>query len=430
MTVDPEFPADGAEPAAEPWGLVAACAALMAISAGIWYSASVFFVALLREFGRDYASTASIYSLFTVCYGIGGMLAGVLVDRVGARRTILLGGLLVPVALAANSLVPSMGWMYLSQGILVAFGMSASGYVPVSALLTQCFDRRRGLAIGLASGGVGIGIMAVVPLTQWMIEHAGWRLAYLTLALGNGVVVIPVALWLLPDGRRVGPGGLPRAPDGAPATGRAGPASSSSLLAALGTREFWLVTATFSLVNSPTQLVLTHHVAHMVEAGQAKMLVAGIVGIVGLMSIPGKILWGYLSDRWWLELVYAAGVSCLVASIAVLMAMTPASSAWTLYAYAILMGFGYAVSPAMTPMLSGRFFAGPHFGAILGGLSVFYHTGGAIGVWMAGHVHDLTGSYHVALVAAMLCALAGVGTAWLAAPRRVTAPGLVRRYDR
>jgi MFS family permease len=402
----------------------------MAISAGIWYSASVFFVALLSEFRQNYASTASIYSLFTVCYGIGGMIAGGLVDRVGARRTILLGGLLVPVALAANSLVPSLGWMYLSQGVLVALGMSASGYVPVSALLTRCFDRHRGLAIGLASAGVGIGIMTVVPLTQWLIEHAGWRFAYLTLAVGNGVVVIPVSLLLLPDERRAAPGSLQREPDGMPAVSRPGPAPASSLLAALATREFWLVTATFSLINSPTQLVLTHHVAHMVEAGQGKMLVAGIVGIVGLMSIPGKILWGYLSDRWWLEMVYAAGVSCLVASIAVLMGMAPGSPAWVLYAYAALMGFGYAVSPAMTPMMSGRFFAGPHFGAILGGLSVFYHTGGAIGVWLAGHTHDLTGSYRLALVAAMLCAMAGVATAWLAAPRQVTAPGMFRRLQR
>ncbi len=421
MTAEPDCPAHCTDPALEPWGLVASCAALMAISAGIWYSASVFFVALLREFGQDYALTASIYSLFTVCYGIGGMIAGGLVDRIGARRTILLGGLVAPVALFANSLVPSMGWMYLSQGILVAFGMSASGYVPVSALLTQCFHRRRGLAIGLASGGVGVGIMAVVPLTQWVIEHAGWRLAYLSLALGNAAVVIPVALFLLPEGRQAGPDTLRRDPIGA------GQAPGATLLAALSTREFWLVTATFSLINSPTQLVLTHHVAHMVEVGHGKMLVAGIVGIVGLMSIPAKILWGYLSDRWWLELVYATGVSCLIASIAVLMAMTPASSTWVLYAYATLMGFGYAVSPAMTPVMGGRFFAGPHFGAILGGLSVFYHTGGAIGVWLAGHMHDLTGSYRLALVAAMLCAMAGLGTAWLAAPRRVTVPGMFGR---
>jgi len=175
--------------------------------------------------------------------------------------------------------------------------------------------------------------------------------------------------------------------------------------------------------------MLTHHVAHMVEAEHPKMLVAGIVAIVGFVSIPGKILWGYLSDRWWLETVYAAGISCLVASIAILMSLTPNSSAWTLYVYAVLMGFGYAVSPAMTPMMGARFFAGPHFGAILGGISAFYHAGGAVAVWLAGWSHDVTGSYQVAFAASMVCAVGGATCAWLAAPRRVLMPG-VRQGDR
>ncbi|HSC71717.1 MAG TPA: MFS transporter, partial [Candidatus Methylomirabilis sp.] len=86
----------------ERWGLVAACSGLMTISSGVWYTASVFFVALVGEFGWDYASTASIFALFTVLYGVWGILVGHLVDRFGARRVVLAGGLLLPFAIAAN----------------------------------------------------------------------------------------------------------------------------------------------------------------------------------------------------------------------------------------------------------------------------------------------------------------------------------------
>jgi MFS family permease len=423
MTADPNPGRENTSPAPEPWGMVAACAVVMAMSAGVWYSASVFFLALLKEFQHGYAYTAGVYSLFTVCYGISGMISGGLVDRVGSRRSILLGGVLVPIALTLNSLAPSLGWMYLSQGILVAFGMATCGYVPVSALLTRCFHRHRGLAIGTASAGVGLGILVVVPLTQLVIEQYGWRLAYVVLAVLNGIVTIPVALFLLPDRSRESVAGPPMQPGGAPGPVPEGPSGWSSLPAALTTREFWLVTATFSLINGPTQLILTHHVAHMVEAGQSKMFVASIVGLVGLASIPGKILWGYLSDRWWLETVYATGVFCLVGSILLLTGIAPDSPIWSLYVYATLMGFGYAVSPTLTPILGARFFAGPHFGAILGGLSVFYHTGGAVGVWLAGYSHDLTGNYQVAFAASILCAFAGLTCAWLAGPRRVRVPG-------
>jgi MFS family permease len=90
-----------------------------------------------------------------------------------------------------------------------------------------------------------------------------------------------------------------------------------------------------------------------------------------------------------------------------------------LYLYATLMAFGYAVSPAMTPILSGRFFAGPHFGMIFGAVNILYHLGGAAGVWMAGYAHDITGTYRAAFLGSMLSAAITVGCVWLAAPRRI-----------
>jgi MFS family permease len=148
---------------------------------------------------------------------------------------------------------------------------------------------------------------------------------------------------------------------------------------------------------------------------------------VGLVSVPGKMLWGYLSDRWWPELIYTAATACLVAGIAVLMLAGSDGSVGQLYGYAVLVGLGYAVSPAMTPILSGRFFAGPHFGVIFGALNVLYHAGGAAGVWMAGYLHDLTGSYRAAFAVSICAALCGAACAWLAAPRRIktaeTSPG-------
>jgi MFS family permease len=398
--------------------MVVAGAILMAITAGIWYSASVFFVALLQEFRQDYAFTAGIFSLFTICYGISGLLVGGLVDRLGSRSLIVAGGVLLPLALTANALAPGAAWLYLSHGILAALGLSAVGYVPVSVLLTRCFHRRRGLAIGSASAGVGLGILALVPLAQLLIDRVGWRLTYVVLAAISAAVILPVALVFLP-GRGAESSWVPRPPDPFGPGRSAWGARGGPLLAAVCSREFWLVTATFTLINNPVQMVLTHQVAHLVEVGHPHLLVAGVVAVVGLVSVPGKMLWGYLSDRWWPELIYTAATACLVAGIAVLMMAGPEWSAGRLYGYAVLLGLGYAVSPAMTPILSGRFFAGPHFGVIFGALNVLYHAGGAAGVWMAGYLHDVTGSYRTAFAASLCAALCGAACAWLAAPRRV-----------
>lgn len=403
----------------ERWGLVAACSGLMTISSGVWYTASVFFVALIKEFGWDYASTASIFSLCTVLYGAWGILVGHLVDRFGPRRVVLAGGLLLPLAMAANAAAHDHWHLYVTHGVLVALGLSATGYVPVSLVVTRQFREQRGLALGTASAGVGVGILVLVPMTQVFIDHWGWRIAYLALAAISAAVVLPVGFFALSDRRIASSPEEEQPPAGAARLSQGSRAARDwTLASALCSREFWFVTATFALLNGPTQLVLTHHVAYLVEAGHSKMLVAGIVGLVGLFSIPGKIGWGFLSDRWWPELIYMAGGACVVAAILTLLAIDPASSVWSLYAYAVLMGFGYAVSPAMTPILSGRFFVGRHFGIILGALNTFYQSAGAAGIWLAGYAHDVTGSYRLPLLGSIASVGLAVACVWMAAPRR------------
>ena len=401
------------------WGLVVASATLMAISSGVWYAASVFFVVLIQEFRSDYASTAGVISVFIVFYGLWGILAGSLLDRLGPRRVILAGGIVLPLALVSSGSITALWQLYLTHGVLTPLGLSLMSYVPVSVLVTKTFRTQRGLALGMASAGVGIGISVVVPLTQFLIDWAGWRLAYVGLAAIAAGVVLPVGLLALrAEGRSPAqvPGTASAAAGGVP-RGTAG--REWTLAAAMRSREFWLVTAAFAFLNCPIQLALTHHVAHLVEVGHSKLLVAGIVGLVGLVSIPGKIWWGYLADRWLPEWIYVVGCAFVVAGMLVLLGVGPASPLWSLYAYALLMGVGYSVSPAMTPIMCGIFFAGPHFGVIFGCLNILYHAGGAAGVWLAGYVHDLTGNYRLSFSASMASAAITVLLVWLAAPRRL-----------
>jgi MFS family permease len=412
------------------WGMVAASATLMSISSGVWYASSVLFVALIQEFHWDYGSTAGIFSTFILMYGVWGVLAGLLLDRFGPRRVILAGGVLLPVALASSGLATALPTLYLTHGVITPLGLSLMSYVPVSVLLTRNFYARRGLALGFASAGVGVGILIVVPLTQFLIDRAGWRMAYFGLAAIAASVVLPIALLAIrEETSRIAGSARPRPPA---ASSLVSPSDRPewTLASAIRSREFWLVTATFMCLNSPIQLVLTHQIAHLVEIGHSKILVAGIMGLVGLVSIPGKIWWGYLADRVWPEWIYLAGCAFVVAGIAVLLGIGPVSPLWHLYLYAALMGVGYAVSPAMTPIMCGLFFGGPHFGVIFGALNMLYHAGGASGVWLAGYAHDLTGNYRLPFSASMASATATVLLVWLVAPRRLRVRSAERQAPR
>jgi MFS family permease len=179
------------------WRLVAACSALMAMSSGAWYTGSLFFVAIIREFGWGYASTASIFSLFTVLYGAWGILIGHLVDRVGPRAVVVGGGLLLPLALLGSGSAHALWHLYVTHSLLTALGLAATTYVPVSLVLARRFQEERGLAFGIASAGVGIGILVFVPFAQVIMSLWGWRVAYRALAVAAALVVFPVGFFAL-----------------------------------------------------------------------------------------------------------------------------------------------------------------------------------------------------------------------------------------
>jgi predicted MFS family arabinose efflux permease len=380
----------------------------MAVNSGVWYSGSVFFVALIREFGWSYAATSGILSLFSILAGGWGILVGTLVDRVGARPIVLGGGIILGGAVAANGLASAPWHLYLTHSVLAALGLACIGWVPVSILLARRFAARRGLALGIASAGVGLGISVVVPLAQAMIEGVGLRLAYLGVGVLAAAVVLPVAA-TLPRDRPAGS----RSRDA-----EEGQAGGWPLWRAVRRREFWGVAAVFVLLNAPVQLTLTHQVAHLIEIGMPRLAAAGVMGVLGLASIPAKVVWGFLSDRWRLEWTYTGGIAALVVGIAGLLLVGPGSPGWALHAAAVCIGVGYAVSPALTPVLTVRFFPGRDFGAVFGTLAMMHNTGGAVGVWLAGYAHDVTGSYRVPLVGSIACGLMAAAAVWLLAPRR------------
>ena len=419
MTTYPDSPKPPSSLSKNPWGMVVASAAMMAVSSTIWYAASVFFVALVGEFGWSYASTTSIFSIFAFLYGVWGILVGHLVDRFGARCVVLGGGLLFAIALTASGSAHALWHFYITHSILSSLGFASTSYVPVSIVLTRRFREHRGLALGIASAGAGIGILIFIPLTQLIINHWGWRVAFRALAAITALVCLPVGFFGMRETRVAPPeeDGPDRTPSLPVPAVHIRP--ESTLASAVRYREFWFVLATFVLLNGPIQVALTHHAPLLVEAGHTRTLVALIIGLVGLFSIGGKIGWGSLSDHWWLELIYVGGAGCFIGALLILLTIHPTSSIWSLYGYAVLMGLGYSMYPAITPVLCGRFFAGRHFGVILATLNCSYHSWGALASWLAGYAHDLTGSYRLPLVGCMLSAVLAVGCAWLAAPRRI-----------
>ncbi|MBI4589860.1 MAG: MFS transporter [Candidatus Rokubacteria bacterium] len=396
----------------------------LALAYGVWYSYSLFFVALLHEFGWSRSLLAGAFSVFALAHGCLSPALGWLSDRVGPRRLVVAGGLIFGLALVADGAISRPWHLYLTFGILTAVGAAAAGWVPAVVLVQRWFPERPGFTFGIASSGIGVGIFLVVPLCQVLIEWLGWRWAFRTVGGLALLWVIPATLALVrdpPTGRATatpsgGDDSSPWAASLATAAGSAGP-RERTLQAAARTLPFWLFAGALFLGSFCTQTLLIHQAAYLVDHEIPALMAALVVSVVGLSSIVSKTGGGWLSDRLPREVVYTLGMGCVVSSVGALGLIAIAPVAILAYAYGVLVGLGYPVTASLMPAVVGDHFRGRHFGSIFGTLQLFSALGGSAGPWVAGRLFDLTGSYRAAFLAAVCAAVAATVALWLARRR-------------
>jgi MFS family permease len=383
----------------------------LSLAYGIWYAYSVILVALLQEFGWSRSVLAGAFSAFTLVHGAANPLVGTLCDRVRPLQLMAGGGVLLGLALWADSYISTPGQLYLGFGLFTALAVAAAGWIPALVQVQRDFQDRLGLALGIVSSGVGVGMLLVVPLTQLLIDAYGWRAAFRVLA-------VICALWIVPSSLLL----LRLAPRRAPVTRTAsatGAARHVTLGQAMRGAPFWLMLAAFFFGNLCSQTLHVHQVAYLVDRGVAAIVAASVVGVVGLASIVGKTGGGWLSDRVERERVYVGGIAVMLASLAVLASLGQSPAPGTIYLYGALLGLGYSVTASLIPAMVSDRFSGPHFGAIVGMGLLGSAIGSAVGPWMAGYLFDRTGSYAIAFGLAAACGLAAGVAGWRARTLRV-----------
>ncbi|MHB1132930.1 MAG: MFS transporter [Chloroflexota bacterium] len=421
------------------WVVLASSFTILAVAYTVRYGYSVFFVAILEEFGWSRALTAGAYSISVLIYGITGPLAGLLIDRWGPRVVMSVGALLLAAGMVGCSFTTEPWHLYVFYGLFASLGMNLAGWVPAVAIMQNWFVRRLGLVLGIAAAGIGFGMLALVPLCQSIILQLGWRSAFLAVAAMVLVVLLPSAAFL----QRKRPQDLGLQPDG----GNSSPAETrqqqDSLVvdeawarrdwtprAALSNGRFWLAALCYFAICFATQMPLVHHVALLVDSGYDKMLAASAVSMVGIASVVGKLTWGLASDRYGREVTFTISLGFAAVGIALLIVARGAPIAWLPYAYGIWMGLGYATMAPAASFIA-DLFRGKSFGTIFGILSGAGGIGTSLGSWVAGYIFDVSGDYLLALLLAEGALVLAVVALWLTAPRKVRlVPGQAAKMRR
>ena len=380
----------------------------LAIAYGIWYSYSVILVALLAEFGWSRSVLAGAFSVFTLVHGGLNPVIGMLCARFRPLRVMAVGGAAMGVTLFADSFISTPLGLYVAFGVLTAIAVALAGWVPSLVFAQHNFQDRLGLSVGIISAGVGVGMLLVVPLTQFLIDAFGWRTAFRVLGVIAVVWIVPSSLWLRGLIRGQSPNSF------SPLQRESLASHPMTLREAMRTQPFWLLWMAYFFGNVSSQTLHVHQVAYLVDQGLSAIIAATVVGVVGLSSIFGKIGGGWLSDRMEREVVYVAGIAIMVASAFALLAIGESPSPWAAYGYAVLLGVGYSATASLIPAMVSDRFSGRHFGAIVGFGLIGSAAGSATGPWMAGRLYDATGSYTLAFLIAAGCGVAAGLAGWRA----------------
>ncbi len=413
------------------WVIVATAFVTMAIGVNARTAFSLLFPPILDEFGWARGVTAAAFAVGFLVATLYAPFMGILMDRVGPRVVLPLGILLMSAGLILATGVREPWHLHLTLGVLVAGGSMAVSYIGHSLFLPNWFVRRRGLAIGVAFSGVGVGSIMLFPWLQAIISRAGWRSACAAMAALLLVVLLPLnllvprqrpeELGLLPDGDPTPPGTAPGPGQADNVVDPAWAAVEWTLGRAVGTARFWWVGLAFLAGMFAWYAVQVHQTKYLLEIGFSPTLAAYALGLVGLTGIVGQVALGHLSDRIGREWAWTlAGLGYVICYAALLLLREHPTRplVYLMVASQGVLGYGLASVYGAIPA---ELFQGRHFGTIFGTLNLAASAGAGLGPWLTGLLHDATGSYAPAFWIALGCSLVSIAAIWLAAPRKVRA---------
>jgi MFS family permease len=361
---------------------------------GLRYSMGVFFVPLQAQFGWTEAMTASVVTIFFWVYGVSGLFVGRLLDKIGGRKSILVGGLLLGSGGVLSSLVNEIWHLYVTWGVIAAVGASIL-YILPNMILARFFQKDRGKAIGWSSIGISLGQAILVPFAAWLIIAYGWRLTYVVL----GTLVIVVVCFLGYLIFRESPKSIGLEVDGGKPFQRQTVLETRvdwTVREAAATNVYKLMNISYFFTVGGMISLLTFMVPHIIGLGIDPLLASSAFGIIGVMSAFGSFIFGFVSDK--IGRKHTIIVCAIGIAISIFASTTIPPNITLLYAWAILYGLTYGGLPEQYAAIVADYFGSKHGPSLFGVIFFTGALGGGLLPLIGGYITELTGNYSTTLI--------------------------------
>lgn len=379
-----------------------------------FYGYSVMFPAMVKA--MKWARGDAAFGLTTrgLVLGFIAPLIAYMINRWGAKNTMITGGTALMVALVLLGTVVDQLWLWIVVwGGIVGFGVCAAGQVPITTIVTFWFNKNRGLAVSIVLSGASIGGFVVQPLLTWVMQQTGsWQTGWLACTAVLFVGMIGV-LWL-----KNNPADYGQHPDGiSPEKVQEAASAGKKLIRTYRTSEewttkeasrtssLWSLTLMYSFCAMSLNLVLAHGVFHLTDLGYTKMQAAYVLSFVALCGGISRIPIGYLADMVearWISVIMMAGL------LLSLVGIWQAPSMTVLIVSGCLFGLCFGAGTVLVPTMVGNYYSPKSFASINGLMFPFQLGLSSVMPVIAGYIHDHFKSYDIAYIAILILACATV----------------------
>ena len=413
------------------WWVATTCMFTMSLTVGAFYYALPFLYPAIVEsegISRSQVTTGFFYG-FTFVAPFFGIMAGTIIDKLGARQVIRIGLWFIGIPLLLMGFVAkdlqATPWQYYILCITIVIGYVLAGPIPNQVLISNWFREKRGRAMGYVYTGLGVGGIISILVTPWLIEQYGWRGTFQVLGVAILIPLVPLVQWVT----RSSPQEMNLTPDGAaPETvGEGNPSSSGmNLREASKTRNFWMILGGTWFTLFAIGTVIDHLVFHLTDQGFTKGFAQNVMFWVLVASLAGRTLVGFLADRYSKKNVMAVCYLMLALAIPLLIKVPDLTAVW---AFTIIFGFFMGADYMLIPLVTAECFGLASLGKLLAAIIMGYSVGQFFGPRVAGQIYDSLHSYDYAWMMITAAGIIGATLIYFVSPPKKAEAGNESKQD-
>jgi MFS family permease len=379
------------------WKTVLAGAIISCWGYGSWYyGMSALFTPLIAEYGWTRAQLSLAFSMRSIEGGLEGPIGGMLIDKYGERKITIISTIIASIGLISILFVKELWQFILVWGFIVSLGFNLGLYDTVNSAVSKWFVKNRGKALSFVTLGGGLGGPVIVPLMTWIILNYNWRTALIFVSVSTLVICLPLAFFWMRDGSPEDYGLLP---DGDTLINPINASLESSNIIeeynftpqeAMRNKNFWMMLIAFLLSGGITAMVTMHQMPFLQDMGIDTMAAAGVLGLMATMSLPGRVLFAWLSDK--IGERKTLMISYGMKAIGLIIFIT-ARSLPQILIFVVIFGMGYGGSIPVSTSLRASYFGRKAYATITGYTTFFKAISDVVYPIFAGWSYDVSGSY-------------------------------------